>query len=59
MAFPIVIDQIRKIPESTTDLVVSAGGNDGLPRADIQTPSHNVNTGASAIRLSWPQFALG
>ncbi len=30
-----VIGQIRKIPESATHLVVSAGGNDGLSRADI------------------------
>ncbi len=29
-----VIGQIRKIPESATHLVVSAGGNDGLSRAD-------------------------
>ena len=27
-----VIGQIRKIPESATHLVVSAGGNDGFPR---------------------------
>ncbi len=42
-----VIDQIRKIPESATHLVVSAGGNDGLSRADIlQRPATSV---ASAV----------
>jgi hypothetical protein len=30
-----VIAQISRIPESTTHLIVSAGGNDGLSRADI------------------------
>jgi hypothetical protein len=42
-----VIGQIRKIPESATHLVVSAGGNDGLSRAEIlQRPATSV---ASAI----------
>ena len=42
-----VIDQIRKIPESATHLIVSAGGNDGLSKADIlQRPATLV---ASAI----------
>ncbi len=42
-----VIGQIRKIPESATHLVVSAGGNDGLSRADIlQRPATSV---ASAV----------
>ncbi len=30
-----VIEQISKIPQTATHLVVSAGGNDGLSRADI------------------------
>ena len=33
-----VIGQIRKIPESATHLVVGAGGNDGLSRADMIEP---------------------
>ena len=38
-----VIGQIRKIPESATHLIVSAGGNDGLSRADIlQRPATSV-----------------
>jgi len=42
-----VIGQIRKIPETATHLVVSAGGNDGLSRADIlQRPATSV---ASAV----------
>ncbi len=42
-----VIGQITKIPESATHLVVSAGGNDGLSRADIlQRPANSV---ASAV----------
>jgi len=42
-----VIDQIRRIPESATHLIVSAGGNDGLSRADIlQRPATSV---ASAV----------
>jgi len=42
-----VISQIRKIPESATHLVVSAGGNDGLSKADIlQRPATSV---ASAV----------
>ena len=42
-----LIGQIHKIPESTTHLVVSAGGNDGLSRADIlQRPATSV---ASAV----------
>ena len=42
-----VIGQIRRIPESATHLVVSAGGNDGLSKADIlQRPATSV---ASAV----------
>src|SRR5512138_1906150 len=42
-----VIGQIRKVPESATHLIVSAGGNDGLSRADIlQRPATSV---ASAV----------
>ena len=42
-----VIGQIRKIPETATHLIVSAGGNDGLSRADIlQRPATSV---ASAV----------
>jgi hypothetical protein len=42
-----IIGQIRKIPESATHLVVSAGGNDGLSKADIlQRPATSV---ASAV----------
>jgi hypothetical protein len=38
-----VIGQIRKIPETATHLIVSAGGNDGLSRADIlQRPATSV-----------------
>jgi hypothetical protein len=42
-----VIGQIHKIAESATHLIVSAGGNDGLSRADIlQRPATSV---ASAV----------
>jgi hypothetical protein len=38
-----VITQIPKIPASATHLIVSAGGNDGLSRADIlQRPARSV-----------------
>jgi hypothetical protein len=38
-----VIGQIARIPASATHLVVSAGGNDGLSRADIlQQPADSV-----------------
>jgi hypothetical protein len=38
-----VIGQIRRIPETATHLIVSAGGNDGLSRADIlQRPATSV-----------------
>jgi len=42
-----LIAQVPKIPETATHLVVSAGGNDGLSRADIlQRPATSV---ASAV----------
>jgi hypothetical protein len=38
-----VIMQIPKIPASATHLIVSAGGNDGLSRADLlQRPTRSV-----------------
>lgn len=42
-----LIDQIHRVPQSTTHLIVSAGGNDGLARADmLQRPATSV---ASAV----------
>jgi lysophospholipase L1-like esterase len=46
-----VITQIPKIPSSATHLIVSAGGNDGLSRADIlQRPAGSV--GAAVDQLA-------
>jgi hypothetical protein len=46
-----VIDQITKIPTSATHLIVSAGGNDGLSRAEIlQRPAGSV--GAAVDQLA-------
>jgi lysophospholipase L1-like esterase len=46
-----VIDQITQIPTSATHLIVSAGGNDGLSRADIlQRPAGSV--GAAVDQLA-------
>ncbi len=43
-----VIDQIRRIPETATHLIVSAGGNDGLSRDDIlQRPAISVALSAA------------
>jgi lysophospholipase L1-like esterase len=54
-----VIAQIPKISDSATHLVVSAGGNDGLPRADIlQRPTSSVGTAVeqlAAIRAEFHQ----
>jgi hypothetical protein len=44
-----VIGQIRRIPDTATHLIVSAGGNDGLSKADtLQRPASSV---ASAVEL--------
>ena len=46
-----VITQIPKIPASATHLIVSAGGNDGLSRADVlQRPAGSV--GAAVDQLA-------
>lgn len=37
-----VLDQIRRLPESTTHLVISSGGNDALGRQDVLTSRVDV-----------------
>ena len=54
-----VISQIPSIPKSATHLVVSAGGNDGLSRAEVlQQPAGSVATALeklAAIRAEFRQ----
>jgi hypothetical protein len=54
-----VITQIPKIPASATHLIVSAGGNDGLSRADIlQRPARSVGHAVeqlAALRVEFCQ----
>jgi len=54
-----VVRQIPKIPASATHLIVSAGGNDGLSRADILERSANSVGGAidelAALRADFLQ----
>jgi hypothetical protein len=57
-----VINQIAKIPASATHLIVSAGGNDGLSRADIlQKPASSVGDAVdqlAALRAEFQQNYL-
>src|ERR1035438_111307 len=57
-----VITQIAKIPASATHLIVSAGGNDGLSRADIlQKPAGSVGDAVdqlAALRAEFQQNYL-
>jgi hypothetical protein len=52
-----VIGQIRKIPELATHLIVSAGGNDGLSRADIlQRPAASVASAVEQLAVIRAEF---
>jgi hypothetical protein len=52
-----VIKQIRKIPASATHLIVSAGGNDGLSRADIlQRPARSVGDAVDQLASLRAEF---
>jgi hypothetical protein len=52
-----VIDQIANIPASATHLVVSAGGNDGLSRADIlQRPAGSVGDAVDQLASLRAEF---
>jgi hypothetical protein len=52
-----VITQIPKIPASATHLIVSAGGNDGLSRADIlQRPARSVSDAAGQFAALRAEF---
>jgi lysophospholipase L1-like esterase len=52
-----VIEQITKIPQSATHLVVSAGGNDGLSRADIlQRPATSVAAAVEQLAAIRAEF---
>ena len=52
-----VIDQITKIPTSATHLIVSAGGNDGLSRADIlQRPAGSVGDAVDQLASLRAEF---
>lgn len=54
-----VISQIPRIPQSATHLIVSAGGNDGLSRADIlRMPTASVGAAVgelAALRVEFHQ----
>ena len=54
-----VVPQVANIPESATHLIVSAGGNDGLSRADVlQQPAGSVAAALeklAAIRAEFRQ----
>lgn len=54
-----VVSQVSRIPESATHLIVSAGGNDGLSKADIlQRPAASVGAAVeqlAAIRSEFEQ----
>ena len=52
-----VITQIPKIPASATHLIVSAGGNDGLSRADIlQRPAGSVGDAVDQLAALRSEF---
>ena len=52
-----VINQIAKIPASATHLIVSAGGNDGLSRADIlQKPASSVGDAVDQLAALRAEF---
>ena len=52
-----VIDQITDIPESATHLIVSAGGNDGLSKADIlQRPATSVASSVEQLAAIRAEF---
>jgi hypothetical protein len=52
-----VITQIPKIPASATHLIVSAGGNDGLSRADIlQRPARSVGDAVEQLASLRAEF---
>jgi hypothetical protein len=52
-----VISQIPRIPESATHLIVSAGGNDGLSRADVlQQPAGSVATAVEKLAAVRAEF---
>jgi hypothetical protein len=54
-----VIRQIPKIPASATHLIVSAGGNDGLSRADIlQRPAGSVGGAIEQLAALRAEFHL-
>jgi hypothetical protein len=53
-----VIGQIRKIPGTATHLIVSAGGNDGLSRADIlQRPATSVASAVEQLAALRSEFS--
>ena len=52
-----VIEQITRIPASATHLIVSAGGNDGLSRADVlQKPAESVGAALSQLAMIRSEF---
>jgi lysophospholipase L1-like esterase len=52
-----VLAQIAKIPASATHLIVSAGGNDGLSRADIlQQPARSVGEAVERLAALRAEF---
>lgn len=52
-----VISQIPKIPTSATHLIVSAGGNDGLSRADIlHKPASSVGSAVDQLATLRAEF---
>ena len=52
-----VIRQMSKIPASATHLIVSAGGNDGLSRADIlQRPARSVGDAVDQLASLRAEF---
>ncbi len=52
-----VIEQVPKIPASATHLIVSAGGNDGLSRADIlQRPARSVGEAVDQLAALRTEF---
>lgn len=52
-----VLTQIPKIPASATHLIVSAGGNDGLSRADIlQRPAGSVGDAVDQLAALRAEF---
>ena len=52
-----VITQIPKIPSSATHVIVSAGGNDGLSRADIlQRPAGSVGVAVDELASLRAEF---